>query len=160
MADPVIKLSVYRDLSNRAAGEPDDGPMAWAAHRERRKILEEVLGDDAFAVEDWGVTKDEQRPHELADLIIDIVKDATPVGVALAVGTQVLKLIAKPFEKKIDAAVQKIFGRLFDAFRKKRIGDFTMTLPDGTRVQCPPGAKIVVTLPDGKTLTMEAPASA
>jgi hypothetical protein len=154
----VIHLNVYRNLKNRALGSPDDGPLAWEAHSERRKILEELLTDDAFEVRDWGQTKDEESTHELVEIAIDIIRDPTLTGVAVTAGLAILKLLAKPLEKKLEAAVQRLFGRLFVSFREKKIGDFWITLPDGTMLKCLPGATIEVRLPDGQTRIAEAPA--
>ena len=46
MAD--IQPWVYRDFENRRVGEPDDGPLAWEAHRARDQALREVLSDPGF----------------------------------------------------------------------------------------------------------------
>ena len=67
METDTIELHVYRDLSNRIAGEPDDGPMAREAHRRRAQALHDEL--KAFNVTDWGLT-DDKKTHELVALII------------------------------------------------------------------------------------------
>jgi hypothetical protein len=137
-------LTVYRDFANRAAGEPDDGSLAWRAHLERQKVLEEAFSDDVFAVRDWGVARDPGRPHELAQLVIDLVKEPTAAGVAFGAGAVAIKLLLKPLEKRLEAAVEQLYSRLFAAFRRKRIGDFAIEIEDGTVLACRPDGKIAV----------------
>jgi len=143
----LLHVAVYRDLSNRSLGESDNGPTAWTAHRARLAVLEDAFADDAFVVRDWSGADDETTTHEFVDVVVEVIKNPTATAVGAAAGIAVLKLLAKPLEKKLEAAVERVFGKLFSAFRKKEIGDFSITLPDGTVLRCPPGTTIEVKVP-------------
>ncbi|HEY2028899.1 MAG TPA: hypothetical protein VGH20_06790 [Myxococcales bacterium] len=132
-----VTLTVYRNLDNRLKGEPDNGQLAWTAHRDRLDVLRDILSDDAFPVSAWGGANDTATTHEVVDVVIDIVKDPTSHGVALAAATLVLKILTKPLEDRIERAVQELFGRLLMAFRKQMIGNFAITFPDGVAITCP-----------------------
>lgn len=74
-----INIYVYRDLSNRLAGEPDDGPMAWAAHKERRLVIADTFADPAFKIEKNVDAEDETRTHELAEIIAKYTQSQQPI---------------------------------------------------------------------------------
>jgi hypothetical protein len=62
----------------------------------------------------------------------------------------VLKVLTKPLDKTVEEAVGYPYDKLFSAFRKKRIGDYSITLPDGQRIRVDSNSDLEVTLRDGK----------
>ncbi len=150
MTHPEIKLHVYRDLKNQSEGEPDDGAMAWAAHRARLALLTEALDDPAYDVLDWGAAIDRRRTHEFAELAVGVVSDPATQAALAGAAAYVGGIVAREIDKRVGAAVGAVFDRLLAGFRKKRIGDFWITLPDGSRIQVHPDAEVVITLRDGR----------
>jgi hypothetical protein len=68
-----IRLSVYRRLDDRAEGLDARSPYALELHDRRKAALHEALdGVPEWEVTDWGYT-DDNKPHELVDLVIAIV---------------------------------------------------------------------------------------
>lgn len=147
-----VTLHVYRDLSNRNANEPDDGPMAWSAHRERLRVLKEALDDPAFHVPKWGVAEDEERPHELAEFVVQIVQEPTIQVAMLSAAAYAGKVIAKQVDKLVGHGVERIFDRLLSAFKSKKIGDFWITLPDGSHLQVSSNSEVRISIQDGKVI--------
>ncbi|RPJ86989.1 MAG: hypothetical protein EHM18_03395 [Acidobacteria bacterium] len=147
-----LTLHVYRDLSNRLAGEPDDGPSAWLAHRERLRVLREVLEDRAFQVSDWGGADDEKRTHELAEFVVQIIHDPTVQAAMLGAAVYAGKVIAKQVDNLAGHAVEKILDRLISGFKRKKIGDFWISFPDGSRIQLSPNSDVSISIRGGKPI--------
>lgn len=45
MDERLLRIDADRGLTNKNAGEPEDGPTTWQAHRQRHAVLDGVLGD-------------------------------------------------------------------------------------------------------------------
>lgn len=153
MPDQSLKLHLYRDLSNRIAGEPDDGPMAWSAHRERLKVIQQLSADPCFAIEDWGDANDEEQTHELVEVLLKIIEEPTAQAITLGAAVYVGKVIAAQVDKILGRAVGRLFDRLCNAFKQKKTGDFWITLPDESKIRVDASAKVTVTIKDGKTIS-------
>jgi hypothetical protein len=145
-----LTLHVYRNLDNRIAGEPDDGSLAWQAHRERLRVLQETLDDPAFRVRDWGVADDTERPHELAEVVAEVLANPTVQAIAWAAAGYAGRLVAQQIDERLGGALSRVLDRLLSAFRSKQIGDFWITLPDGSSVQVDANANVSIRLRDGK----------
>ena len=146
-----VTLAIYRDLSNRIAGEPDDGPIAWKAHRKRPRVIEDVFADKSFRKSKTdGRAEDTSSTHELAELVIEIVKEPT-VQIALsATAVYIGKVVAKQFDDIVGRGVRHLFQKLYKAFTGKKIGDYWITLPDDSRIVVAPDSQITITLRGGK----------
>ncbi len=146
-----IAICVYRDLSNRLAGEPDDGPMAWAAHRERRRVIADILADPSLKSEK-NEAEDETRTHELTETIIQIYNEPTTHIVLTAAALYVGKVVAKQIDDVAGRGVRYVFQKLLDVFKKKKIADYWITLPDNSKVAVQRDAQVVITFKDGKVI--------
>lgn len=104
----------------------------------------------AFRVVDEGDFTDQTRTHEFAEAILEIIKHPAAQVALSAVAVYVLKVLTKPLDKKVESAVGYLYDKLFCAFRKKRIGDFFITLPDGQRIRVESNSDVEVTVHDGK----------
>ena len=157
--DPVFSLHVYRDLSNRQAGQPDDGPMAREAHERRKTALHAALDGSGFEVRNWGET-DDKNPHELASLIL------TSIGTAVVAAGSVLGPIA--YQLLLDAlkdaardsiknALVGLTERLISYMRAKpkAVQDFWINAPNGMMIRVDPDERIVVRLASGETKTFD-----
>jgi hypothetical protein len=157
--DPVISLGVYRRLDNRAEGLSDDSPRALELHNLRKEALHEVLdGDPAIRVTDWGKTDDSQ-PHEFVELALGAGASAV-LQYALVPGLKWLgrKLAEKAVDKALGELVKAVIARLRPRQAAKRLLDFTITLPDGTKIAVdPPGpsAKITIYFAGGSHRALE-----
>ena len=147
-----ITICVYRDLSNRLAGELDDGPMAWAAHRERRQVIADIFADPSFKIEKNVEAEDELRTHELAETIAQIYNEPTTSIILTAAALYVGRVIAKQIDDVAGRGVRYVFQKLYDAFKKKKIGDYWITLPDNSKVAVQPDSQVVITFKDGKVI--------
>jgi hypothetical protein len=148
-----IQLSIYRDLSNRNAGESDEGPMAWDAHKRRRNAVHEILSDPAYDVQSWGETDDEVRPHELVKIIVTVSRRIGPTlvsGFIEYVITDTLKDAVKDEIKDAIKATGELLSKLYSAMKAKQIGDFWLELPDGSRIQVDLNGGIAVDWVNGK----------
>jgi hypothetical protein len=144
---PRLTVSAYRD----SAGSLPDIPEAWVAHRERAKVLAEVVSESgAFQVVDAGDFNDETRTHEFAEAILEIIKHPAAQVALSAAAVYVLKILTKPLDKKVEEAVGYLYDKLFSAFRKNRIGEFFITLPDGQRIRVDSNSDVEITVRDGK----------
>jgi hypothetical protein len=128
-----VRLHLYRDLSNRILGEPDDGPMARDAHVRRRVFLEHLETEPGITVVSMGVAADKE-PHELAEIMLAIAQNPTVQvalsGAALYVG----KVLAGSIDRALGNVVERLFDKLVSAFRSKETGDFSIFLPDGSHI--------------------------
>src|SRR5262245_61403640 len=104
-------LGVYRDLSNRREDEPDNGPMARAAHEKRRQALEADLNDPCFAVVDWGTTKD-QEPHEFVQIIIDVMTGPGAQAAAAAGLAFIGGILSKAFSSVLVDGTRRLIEKL------------------------------------------------
>ena len=147
-----IRLLVYRDLSNRSVGEPDDGPMAWDAHRKRGRAVHEALSDPAYDVRSWGETDDEVRPHELVIIMVIIrgIGTALVSGFIAEVIRDTLKDVAKDEIRDAIKAAGGLLSNLYSKTQAQQIGDFWLELPDGSRIQVDRNATVTVVLANGK----------
>lgn len=150
---PEISLWVYRDFENRRVGENDVGPLAWAAHRDRESALREVLGDAAFSVKWSPEAVDKQRPHELAEVVVSVLSHPTAHAVLMGAAAYVGKIVAGQIDDLMGNAVAHIFSGLVSRFKKKKVGDFWLTLPDGSRIQVDANAQVALSLKDGRVLS-------
>jgi hypothetical protein len=148
-----IHVWVYRDFENRRAGEPDDGALAWKAHRERESALREALDDPGLSVTWSPAMTDRQRPHELAEVVVDVLAHPSVHAVLLGAAGYVGKVLASQVDKVFGDAVGNLFGKLVDRFKKKRIGDFWIECPDGTRIAVDPNGSVNMSFKDGKLVT-------
>jgi hypothetical protein len=144
-----LTLLVYRDFSNRAAGEPDDGPLAWRAHRERQVVLTEALPAGAFR-RSPSVADDTARPHELAEVVAEVLKDPTAGVLLSAAALYVLKVLLGQVDELVAKGVAFAFDRLASAFGRKRIGDFAIKLHDGSSVTVDPDSIVTLVFKGGK----------
>jgi len=154
-----ITLGVYRRLDNRFEGLSDDSPRALELHYRRKDALHTVLdGDPNIIVKAWGDT-DDPHPHEWVELIVGVV--ATPVFQYMIVpGVKWLGL--KLAEKAVDTALSELATALVAKLRPKQeakqLLDFTITLPDGTRIAVDPpdrNATITINFADGTLQSIE-----
>jgi hypothetical protein len=129
-----IKLWVYRRLDNRFEGLSDDSPRALELHNRRKLALHDVLdGEESIDVR-WGCTDDEQS-HESVELIL-IPLASTVFTYVIVPG---LKYVGEKLaEKAIDEGTSEIAKWLISKLRpqqeSKKILDFGITLPDGTKI--------------------------
>jgi hypothetical protein len=149
MPDQQIELSVYRDLENRMRGQPDDGPLARAAHQKRKRALEADLGDKTFNVVSWGQTKD-ANPHEMVDLIVAIVTSPPVQAAAVAGAAYVGTVLSSTFSSLLADGVKHLVGKLVGRMTTKEIQDFSIKLPDGSTVNVQSNRQVVITITNGK----------
>jgi hypothetical protein len=144
-----IVLSVFRDLSNRALNEPDDGPLAKAAHEKRRQVLEEDLNEPCFMVADWGLTKD-TNPHELVTVIVELLQNpATQAATASAIAF-IGGALSGAFSSLIADGTKYIVKKLVGRMDRHEIQDFWITLPAGSTVQVQSDRTVRINLTGGK----------
>ena len=128
-----ITLGVYRDLSNRQAGEPDDGPLARAAHEKRRLVLEEDLNEPCFKVVDWGKTKD-TKPHEWVQVVVDVVTSPEAQAAATSAVIFLGGVLSKTFSSLLVDGTKHIFWKLWGRMQTKEIEDFSISLPANSTI--------------------------
>ncbi len=155
MNDTIWTIHVYRDMSNRTAGEPDGGPMAWDAHRRRRRVLDEALEDPAIRVIMNDDARDEQMTPVLAEAVVEIGK--TP-GAAMVLGSAA-SYIGNTLARKIDEAVGDGVGRLFqkllNAYKKMEIGGFWIETANGVRLVLRSDSRVVITIDEGNLVSFK-----
>jgi hypothetical protein len=153
-----FKLWVYRRLDNRSKGLPDDSPLALELHNRRKSALHDALDHgDGWRVTEWGNT-DDTRPHEWVELVLAAI--SSPQVQALAIPA--LAFIGRELTKSAVSTtaaegVKALIARLRPKQDKKEILDFSIHLPDGTRISCYPkegDAELNVTLRDGRVLSI------
>jgi hypothetical protein len=149
MARDSIKLSVYRDLSNRVVGEPDDGPLARRAHKFRGQALHAVLDDPAFRISSWGDTDDEE-PHELVE-VTAVVVGALKVAAGTAIGMFVAEILKDVAKDTLKAAVVKLVEGLYKRMKGKNraIQDFYLELNKGVTIHVQPDGAVNLYAPAG-----------
>jgi hypothetical protein len=145
-----LRIYVYRDRVSNRAGEPDDGPTAWAAHRERRRVLADALQDGAFRVLKNDDADDERRTHELSETIVDIVSQPTSVVILSATALYCGKVVAKLIDETVGRGVAYLFQKLTSALKKRKIESFQVVLPDNSRIDVGSDSYIQVLLKEGK----------
>lgn len=129
MADTnLIWLAVARDFTNRIKQEPDDGPLATAAHNKRKEVLEEDLNDPSYNVKDWDKTKDE-KPHEDVQQLIEIINNPIVQTVATTVGAFVLNAVASGVKSIIADGVKDIWNKMTKRQHNGDISGFTVKAP-------------------------------
>jgi len=153
-----VELHVYRDLSNRVAGEPDDGPMARRAHRLRAEALHEELKD--FDVIDWGATDDKQT-HELVSLVVGFIKSPEGQAVLVPALTFMGSILSESLKSVVVDGVKALVTRIVGRMRgpTKSIQDGLLVLPDGSRLRVAPDATLQLTLKSGKLWSLHYDAS-
>jgi hypothetical protein len=148
-----LRVGVYRRLDNRPA-QPDDSEFAWDLHRRRRRALEDAFADgDGVAVLDWGGTCDEERTHELVELVIAAGGLAVKYVVIPGAKRLADKLVEVGVEMSVTEAVKALFSRLQPKQEAREILDFHITLPDGTYIDVQPpdlGSKVTITTQGGR----------
>ncbi|ANW03122.1 hypothetical protein LMTR13_26260 [Bradyrhizobium icense] len=132
-----MRIWVYRDLSNRLANEPDDGEMAWDAHRLRRKTLHELLDADSdFEVLEWDPNfDDEKSTHECGLLVLALnwLGFTTVPGALHAFLISVLQGVAV---EVVIRGTGKLIAKLDPRMRTKEIGDAYIQLADQHKYTC------------------------
>jgi hypothetical protein len=158
---PQLKLEVYRRLDNRFENLPDDSPRAIELHKRRAAALHEVF-DSTAAVQvlDWGDT-DDGASHELVELVVSGTLAAAAVLTPIAVPALTSlgkKLAEKAIDQASSEAVKAIISWLKPKQEEKKILDFTLVLPDGTRITIPPPdgpARIIVTFANSGNVSID-----
>jgi hypothetical protein len=128
-----ITLGVYRDLTNRLIGEPDDGTLAREAHKKRRLALEEDLNEPCFKVVNWGDTKDSE-PHEWVQVIVEVVTSPAAQQAAASAVIFLGGVLSETFSSLLVDGTKHIFWKLWGRMQKKEIEDFTITLPANSTI--------------------------
>jgi hypothetical protein len=157
MTPQTLHVWVYRNLENRRRGEPDDGSLAWQAHRERERVLREAV-EELELTADWDAARaltDQKRPHELAELVVEFVKEPTVAKAVGAGAAYVIALVGQQLDQALGNLVGRLFGKLFSAFKEKRTADFWLELPDGSRVQVDANGTARLTFKNGKLVTFQ-----
>jgi hypothetical protein len=152
MAQETLRLRLYRNLANRAAGQPDDGPMAWEAHRARLDFLRELDAEDAFDIRDWDVADDAERPHELAEIVVAVLADPGLAAVAGGAAAYAGRIVAARIDAALGGVVASLIDRLVGGFRGRRVGEFELELPDGSTLRMDTDETVTITLRDGKPI--------
>jgi hypothetical protein len=133
MSTEQITLGVYRDLTNRFRGEPDDGPLARSAHEKRKKALEEDLCAPGVKVADWGDTKD-QNPHEYVQLVVEFLSSPAVHAAGISALTFVGGVLANACTSIVSDGVKFIFEKLVKRMKNKEIQDFNITTSGGATI--------------------------
>lgn len=146
-----IRLEVYRRLDNRAEGLGDDSPRALELHNRRRQALHDVLdGIDALTVKDWGYTDDSQ-PHEVVQLVLALAASPQLQVVVVPALSFVGGLLVKGgLGTAISEGVKALMSRLWPKQQQEQVLDYTIVLPDGSRIRCDPDSTITVNLRGGE----------
>lgn len=150
-----LHIWVYRDLENRRVGEPDNGPLAWEAHRERERVLEEILADPGCSGTLSEEAIDREQTHEFVEMFVAIGTSPTVQALLLPAAAYIGKILTKQVDKMVGDAVAGLFEKLTAQFKKKRIGDFWIECPDGTRIAVGPDGYVRLTLRDGKLVSFD-----
>jgi hypothetical protein len=131
-----LKLGVFRRLDNRLEGLDDNSPRALELHNRRRDALHEVFqASTSVTVLDWGDT-DDTAPHEYVELVLGAAGSAV-FSYVVVPGLKFLgeKLAGAAVDHAASEAVKAIVGWLRPKQEDKKIQDFAINLPDGTRVE-------------------------
>ncbi len=120
----------------------------------RRRIIEDLLADEAFRKSKTDHNaEDETRTHELAEFVIEILKEPTAQIVFSAAAGYIGTVLAKQFDDLVSRGVRHLFQKLYKAFKAKKIGDYSITLPDGSRLVVAPDSQVAITLRGGKPIS-------
>ena len=157
MSTNTISLRVYRDLTNRRVGEPDNGPLARDAHRRRAVALHEDL--KGLDVKKWGQT-DDANPHELVEVIVGVL--ALPAAkVALAPAVAFLgTVLAESGKAALGTIVTHFVTKGLERMRKpkKDYEDFTVIV-GGRSIIVGQDSTLRIQLPNGKWVTLASDAT-
>lgn len=149
-----LALGVYRRLDNRFEGLGDDSPRALELHNRRRDALHEVFeASTSLTVVEWGET-DDTRPHEFVELVLGAVASAV-FSYAIVPGLKFLgeKLAEAAVDHATSEAVKGVVAWLRPKQEEKKLLDFVISLPDGTKIQVDPpdrAASVTLTFADGR----------
>jgi len=133
MSAEQITLGVYRDLTNRLRGEPDDGPLARSAHEKRKKALEEDLLNPSVSVADWGETRD-QNPHEYVELVVEFLSSPVVQMAGMSALTFIGGALSSVCTSIVSDGVKFIFERLVRRMKNKEIQDFNINISGGATI--------------------------
>lgn len=153
-----FEVSVYRRLDNRLNGDwSDSSLLAWELHRRRALALHEAFDENpSLEVLDWGDTDDNERTHELVELIVSAVGTATAaVPLTVIVGWIGGVLSSVLSDMAVDAA-KGLIARLRRKQDENKIADFTLRVGDRDVVTVFPedrGGEVRVQTADGRWLT-------
>jgi hypothetical protein len=133
-----LALGVYRRLDNRFEGQSDDSPRALELHNRRRAALHEAFEGKSLMVVAWGET-DDTRPHEFVELALGAAASAV-FSYAIVPGIKFLgdKLAEAAVDHATSEAVKAVVSWLRPKQEEKRLLDFVISLPDGTRINVDP----------------------
>lgn len=152
MSTNELLLGVYRNLQNRTLGEPDDGPIAQEAHEKRRLALEEILAQPGIVVLDWGDTKD-KASHEFVELAISVVSSPMLHSAVVPAAAFLGGVLAETLKSTLVDGIKYLFANLVSKVRRREIQDFSITLPNGIRINVDPDCEVRYSQSDGKTAT-------
>jgi hypothetical protein len=150
-ADQLI-LGVYRDLENRRCGEPDDGPLARAAHQRRRQALESDLAEPCYMVVSWGDTKD-TRPHELVEVVVGFLSSPAVHAAVVPAAAFIGGIFANTFTSLLVDGVKALFVKLVERVRQKDCQDFYIKMSDGSTINVRSDCNVEVHLQDGRYIS-------
>jgi hypothetical protein len=154
-----ITLGVYRRLDNRFEGLSDNSPRALELHNLRKDALHAVFdGDRVIEVTDWGDT-DDSVAHEYVEVAVAAAATAV-FQYAIVPGVKWLgtKLAEKAIDTALGELAKAIVAKLRPEQETKKLLDFTIRLPDGTRIAVDPPdryATITITFADGAFRSLE-----
>lgn len=130
MSTEQITLGVFRDLTNRFRGEPDDGPLARLAHEKRKEALEEDLGAPGVKVVDWDQTKD-QNPHEYVQLVVEFLSSPAVHTAGITAAAFIGGVLSNACTSVVSDGIKFIFEKLVKRMKKKEIQDFNISSSGG-----------------------------
>jgi hypothetical protein len=133
MSTEQITLGVFRDLTNRMRGEPDDGPLARLAHERRKEALEEDLRAPGVKVVDWGETKD-QNPHEYVQLVLEFLSSPAVHMAGMSAAAFIGGVLSNTCTSVVSDGIKFIFERLVKRMKNKEIQDFNISISGGTTI--------------------------
>jgi hypothetical protein len=155
MNDTKWTIHVYRDMSNRTAGEPDSGPMAWDAHRRRMRVLDEALDDPAIRVIMNDEARDDQMTHEVAEAVVEIGKNPGAAMVLGSAASYIGTTLARKIDEAVGDGVGRLFQRLLNAYRRMEIGGFWIETANGVRLVLRSDSRVVITIDEGNLVSFK-----
>ncbi len=154
-----ITLGVFRRMNNRTEGLPDDSSYALELHQRRKEALHEVFDNEkGLEVLEWGGTDDDVA-HELVTLAL-AVKDPLAVdrGLPSFIKEVGEKLAEAGVDKSWTGAGQWLIAKLWPKQKEKKILDFHIQFPGGTRIKVDPpdsGELVTISFHDGRVIMIE-----
>lgn len=154
-----IILGVYRRFDNSTLELSEESKIALELHNKRKIALEEVFEQtEPLEVKNWGQTKDE-KSHEFVEIILGVVS-TTVFNYAIVPGLKFIgeKLVEKAIDEATSESVKWIISKLRPKQVAKKILDFHIELPDGTKIFVDPpdrGASIKIHFKDGQEETIK-----